>query len=48
VKANGAQGRFWEIHDLLFQNQNALQRKDLFRGHFGDLTGAGGRIVPMF
>src|SRR5690242_20727671 len=27
AEAAGAQGRFWEMHDLLFQNQNALQRK---------------------
>ena len=30
AEAAGAQGRFWEMHDLLFQNQNALNRKDLF------------------
>jgi len=30
AEAAGAQGRFWEMHDLLFQNQNALSRKDLF------------------
>jgi len=29
AEASGAQGRFWEMHDLLFQNQNALKRKDL-------------------
>ena len=29
AEAAGAQGRFWEMHDLLFQNQNALQRKNL-------------------
>ncbi len=29
AEAAGAQGRFWEMHDLLFQNQNALKRKDL-------------------
>jgi protein-disulfide isomerase len=29
AEAAGAQGRFWEMHDLLFQNQNALSRKDL-------------------
>jgi len=30
AEAAGAQGRFWEMHDLLFQHQNALNRKDLF------------------
>ena len=29
AEAAGAQGRFWEMHDLLFQNQNSLKRKDL-------------------
>ncbi|MCU1273889.1 MAG: bdbD [Bryobacterales bacterium] len=29
AEAAGAQGRFWEMHDLLFQNQIALQRKNL-------------------
>jgi len=27
--AAGAQGKFWEMHDLLFENQKALQRADL-------------------
>ena len=29
AEAAGAQGHFWEMHDLLFQNQNALKRKNL-------------------
>jgi protein-disulfide isomerase len=29
AEAAGAQGRFWEMHDLLFENQNALGDKDL-------------------
>jgi protein-disulfide isomerase len=29
AEAAAAQGRFWEMHDLLFQNQNALNRKNL-------------------
>lgn len=29
AEAACAQGRFWEMHDLLFRNQNALKRKDL-------------------
>jgi protein-disulfide isomerase len=31
AEAAGAQNRFWEMHDLLFEHQNALRRKDLFR-----------------
>lgn len=31
AEAAAAQGYFWEMHDLLFQNQNALKRKDLER-----------------
>ena len=29
AEAASAQGRFWEMHDLLFQNQSALERKNL-------------------
>ncbi len=29
AEAAGAQGRFWEMHDLLFQHQGNLKRKDL-------------------
>ena len=29
AEAAGAQGRFWEMHYLLFQNQNALKQKNL-------------------
>ena len=29
--AAGEQGKFWEMHDLLFANQSALQRDDLLR-----------------
>jgi protein-disulfide isomerase len=29
AQAAGAQGQFWEMHDLLFRNQNALQRNHL-------------------
>jgi formate-nitrite transporter family protein len=31
AEAAGAQGQFWEMHDLLFQNQNALKTKDFKR-----------------
>ena len=27
--AAAAQGKFWEMHDLLFANQRALERADL-------------------
>jgi protein-disulfide isomerase len=29
AEAAGAQGRFWEMHDMLFQHQDALEDKDL-------------------
>lgn len=31
AEAAGAQGRYWEMHDLLFANQNALKTGDLRR-----------------
>jgi protein-disulfide isomerase len=31
AEAAGAQGRFWDMHDLLFQNQNALAPKYLYQ-----------------
>lgn len=31
AEAASAQGRFWEMHDLLFRSQSALRRKDLNR-----------------
>jgi Na+/H+ antiporter NhaA len=31
AEAAGAQGRFWEMHDLLFQRQDALTEPDLIR-----------------
>jgi protein-disulfide isomerase len=31
AEAAGAQGAFWEMHDLLFANQDALQDSDLVR-----------------
>ena len=29
VEAAGAQGRFWEMHDAVFENQDALEEDDL-------------------
>ena len=29
AEAAGAQGRFWEMHSILFQNQQSLKRDDL-------------------
>jgi protein-disulfide isomerase len=29
AEAAGAEGRFWEMHDLLFENQQALEDEDL-------------------
>jgi protein-disulfide isomerase len=31
AEAAGAQGKFWEMHDLLFENQEALEDEDLAR-----------------
>jgi protein-disulfide isomerase len=31
AEAAGAQNRFWEMHDLLFENQDALAPKNLYR-----------------
>jgi protein-disulfide isomerase len=31
AEAAGAQNRFWDMHDLLFQNQTVLKTKDLYR-----------------
>jgi len=36
AEAAGAQGRFWEMHDLLFEHQDALKPMDLV-GYAGDL-----------
>jgi protein-disulfide isomerase len=29
AEAAGAQGRFWEMHDVIFENQDALEEEDL-------------------
>jgi protein-disulfide isomerase len=29
AEAAGAQGRFWEMHDMLFEHQDALEERDL-------------------
>lgn len=29
AEAAGAQGRFWDMHDVLYENQNALEDEDL-------------------
>ncbi|MDB6016167.1 MAG: bdbD [Pedosphaera sp.] len=31
AEAAGAQGKFWEMHDMLYENQNALEDEDLAR-----------------
>ena len=37
VEAAGAQGKFWEMHTLLFERQEALRTKDLIR-YAGELN----------
>lgn len=36
AEAAGLQGRFWEMHDMLFENQDALEDEDLL-GYAGKL-----------
>jgi protein-disulfide isomerase len=43
AEAAGAQGRFWQMHDLLFDNQPALADADLLR-----YAGALGLDLPRF
>ena len=43
AEAAGAQGSFWEMHDLLFENQDALEDEDLAR-----YAAALGLDVPRF
>src|SRR5437867_11304999 len=43
AEAAGAQGKFWEMHDILFENQNALEDEDLPR-----YAAALGLDVPRF
>jgi uncharacterized OsmC-like protein/predicted DsbA family dithiol-disulfide isomerase len=31
AEAAGAQGKYWEMHDLLFENQSALSRQEILR-----------------
>jgi protein-disulfide isomerase len=31
AEAAGAQGKFWEMHDLLYENQDALEDEDMVR-----------------
>jgi protein-disulfide isomerase len=31
AEAAGAQGKFWEMHDLLFENQQSLENEDLMK-----------------
>ena len=43
AEAAGDQGKFWEMHDLLYENQQALEDEDLVR-----YAGALGLDVPRF
>jgi protein-disulfide isomerase len=43
AEAAGAQGRFWEMHDMLFEHQDALEPQDLI-GYAKSL----GLAVPRF
>jgi protein-disulfide isomerase len=43
AEAAGAQGRFWEMHDLLFENQDALDDEDL--AQYAEVLGLDGQRV---
>src|SRR5262249_30571301 len=43
AEAAGAQGRFWEMHDCLYENQQALENEDLLE--YGALAGLD---IPRF
>ena len=43
AEAAGTQGKFWEMHDLLFQNQRALN-EEAFKGYAKQL----GLDMPQF
>jgi protein-disulfide isomerase len=43
AEAAGAQGRFWEMHDCLYENQQALEDEDLMR-----YAGMVGLDIPRF
>jgi protein-disulfide isomerase len=44
AEAAGAQGRFWEMHDILFENQNALEDEDL-AGYAAEIGIDGKRLI---
>ena len=44
AEAAGVQGKFWEMHDTLFENQNALEDEDLAR-YATDLALDGRRLL---
>ena len=44
AEAAGAQGKFWEMHDILFENQEALDDEDIVQ-HATTLGLDGGRVI---
>jgi protein-disulfide isomerase len=45
AEAVGAQGKFWQMHDLLFRHQPAFEEHHLL--HYAALTGADARRVTL-
>jgi protein-disulfide isomerase len=43
AEAAGAQGKFWEMHDYLYENQQSLSNVDFFARHAGDKFGLDGK-----
>ena len=44
AEAAGAQGKFWEMHDILFENQEALEDEDIAR-YAGALELDAGQLI---
>ena len=43
AESAGAQGKFWEMHDVIFENQNALEDEDLLA--YAEAIGADPQIL---
>src|SRR5579871_3281869 len=47
AEAAGAQGKFWEMHDYLYENQQSLSNVDLFASYANDELGIDGKKLKQ-